>query len=292
MSKPAVTLLAKRDFGQKINATFEFLTQNFKPLAKALLTIAGPPALLTGIIKGVTSINALKTISGDEFAEFLKIFQAENPLASLLTLITGIFATCTVYSFITLYEEEGSSVSITPAKIWERLSSSISTVLGSTFIYFIIVILGAICLIIPGIYLGVALAFYQFIIIRERAGATDSLRRSNQLIRGKWWSTFGLMFVMGIIMGILSLCLQIPVAIIGIFKAVTINSMTDANGILLILGNILSALGSIFFQALVATALAFQYYNLVERTQGEGIRADIDSIGSDLSTDSNGGAGI
>ena len=39
-----------RDFGKKINATIEFIKQNFKPLFKAMLFIAGPPIILGSIL--------------------------------------------------------------------------------------------------------------------------------------------------------------------------------------------------------------------------------------------------
>ncbi len=42
-----------RDFGQIINATFEFLRENFKQLAKAVIFLVGPFILLTGIFGGL-----------------------------------------------------------------------------------------------------------------------------------------------------------------------------------------------------------------------------------------------
>ena len=41
-----------RDFSRKLNATFEFVKQNFKPLGKSILFIAGPPVLLASLVSG------------------------------------------------------------------------------------------------------------------------------------------------------------------------------------------------------------------------------------------------
>ena len=41
-----------RDFSKKINDTFEFLKQNFKPLTKSVLFIAGPPVLMGSLLMG------------------------------------------------------------------------------------------------------------------------------------------------------------------------------------------------------------------------------------------------
>ena len=42
-----------RDFGQIINATFEFLRENIKQLAKAVIFLVGPFILLTEIFGGL-----------------------------------------------------------------------------------------------------------------------------------------------------------------------------------------------------------------------------------------------
>ena len=41
-----------RDFSRKLNATFEFVKQNFKPLGKSILFIAGPPVLVASLVSG------------------------------------------------------------------------------------------------------------------------------------------------------------------------------------------------------------------------------------------------
>ena len=52
--------------------------------------------------------------------------------------------------------------------------------------------LGTIALIIPGIFLGIKLFYYDCAILIEDAGIIGSLKRSWQVVRGNWWRTFGL----------------------------------------------------------------------------------------------------
>ncbi len=52
--------------------------------------------------------------------------------------------------------------------------------------------LGFIALIIPGIFLGIKLFYYDCAILIEDAGIIGSLKRSWQVVRGNWWRTFGL----------------------------------------------------------------------------------------------------
>ena len=39
-----------RDFSRKMNATFEFIRQNFKGLGKSILFISGPPILMASVL--------------------------------------------------------------------------------------------------------------------------------------------------------------------------------------------------------------------------------------------------
>ena len=48
---------------------------------------------------------------------------------------------------------------------------------------------GFILLIIPGIYLSIALGLFYFVLVTERANPIAALRRSYRLVRGNWWRT-------------------------------------------------------------------------------------------------------
>ena len=56
-----------RDFSRKLNATFEFVKQNFKPLGKSILFIAGPPVLVASLV------------SGSFMSEFMSFSMVGNP---------------------------------------------------------------------------------------------------------------------------------------------------------------------------------------------------------------------
>jgi len=62
----------------------------------------------------------------------------------------------------------------------------------ATILYGMAVGLGALALIIPGVFLGIKLCYYGVAIVIEDAGIIDSLKRSWQIVRGNWWRTFAL----------------------------------------------------------------------------------------------------
>jgi hypothetical protein len=69
------------------------------------------------------------------------------------------------------------------------------TLLGATIIFSIIIVLGLIAFILPGIYLLVRLYFYDFAILIDNEKACNSLRRSWKIMKGKWWDVFALFVV-------------------------------------------------------------------------------------------------
>ena len=280
MQRPPITLLAQRDFGQKINATFEFVTQNAKPLIKALLMIVGPFGLIAGIANGINASRMLPGSNSDPLSAFNQYTSGASLLTNVLSGITSLLVAGTVYSFIALYEEDGSSNALTPGRVWGNFSNQIGTLLGSGVLYFLIIILGVLLLILPGIFAAIALSLYSIVIIREKASAQESLRRSYELTKGKWWSTFGLIFVIGFIAAIISMLFLIPTFVLSALGSLSLNQEFGGQNILMVLANILGIAGSILMQAIVAVAMAFQYYNLVELKEGSSIQSAINTIGS------------
>jgi hypothetical protein len=59
----------------------------------------------------------------------------------------------------------------------------------------IVVSLGFILLIIPGIIFGVWYCFSLFILINEKTGILESMRRSKALVKGRFWAVFGRLIV-------------------------------------------------------------------------------------------------
>jgi hypothetical protein len=71
-------------------------------------------------------------------------------------------------------------------------------------LYAIVVVAGSIALVIPGIYLYIAcsLAFAAYVI--EGRTGFGALGRSRELVRGRWWATFGAILLYSVIAGVAS----------------------------------------------------------------------------------------
>ncbi len=82
------------------------------------------------------------------------------------------------------------------------LSKAVPLVFGS-FLAGLLSAFASILLIIPGIYVGVKLAFTPCAIALENQGGTEGLGYSWNLVRGRWWGVFWAFLVVGLILGFL-----------------------------------------------------------------------------------------
>ena len=73
-----------RDFSRKLNATFEFVKQNFKPLGKSILFIAGPPVLVASLVSGsfMSEFMSFSSWVGNPGGRNAKLFHIRELLAS------------------------------------------------------------------------------------------------------------------------------------------------------------------------------------------------------------------
>lgn len=264
-----------RDFGEILSVTFEFLRQNFKALLKVLVFIAGPTVVIAGIFGGFYQSNIF---SFDVYQSFENIgLWFLLYVASLL--ISYLFIALSVYEFILIYLGKGSG-DISVGEVWERMKSHLLNVTGAYIGFFIIVFIAFLLLIIPGIYLSVALNFIIIVMLYEKLGFIDSLSRSMNLVSGKWWFTFGLIIVLGLIQGFISVILQMPLSIasfVMIFSAMDGSTTGGISNIILIILSIIASFGNLFY-AIVVTGTVFHYFNMVERKEATGLMDRIDSI--------------
>lgn len=63
--------------------------------------------------------------------------------------------------------------------------------IGLSLLMTLILTIAFILLIIPGVILSVWFVFATFVLILENGGVIESLKRSREYVRGKWWGVFG-----------------------------------------------------------------------------------------------------
>lgn len=270
-----IQLFEQRDFGNKINATFQYITQNINSFILSIIYMAGPPVLLM-IVAGSFLISDVVLLFGSSTAKPLW-FMNELPaifvigigfMLSLLAVSLTTFAHLKVYN-----RNAGQPIQV--SQVWDEAKQHIGPAIVFNILSTIVTIVASVLLFIPGIYVGVVLSLGIPVLVFENTNFGQTWNRCFELIRDKWWSTFGLALVMGILAGLLRLAFQIPGMLIGFLS----NDVATQSLVTIISGAI-AMLGGLLLNSLVYLAIGFQYTNLVERQEGRGMISAIDSIGT------------
>lgn len=303
-----------RNFNQKMNVTYGFIRENFKPLGKSLLLLAGTPAIIGSILM-MDSISSLGQTGGMNvpigIAGMYEQWNIIEILAMLLfMLLAGVFTVATTYGYLLAYKEKKSNA-IEVNEVWHHTRKIFWINFGTMFGYVITVFIALIIMIIPfgivvslltflgpimigiaavGFYVGVFLVTVNlslifFIRSYERIGFFASLGRFFTLCKGKWWSTFGIGGINIYIQLVFSFILFIPFYVMFFLKMMHntgLETLDKPSAFMEVIGNIslvLYSLAGTLLYAVPLIALAFQYFNLVELKEARGLRTRIETFG-------------
>ncbi len=256
-----------RDFGEIFNDTFIFLKQEYKKLGKIILFYIIPPLVVTSVLSTVIQYNNSAGLFSQNPQDLLGVNMTLLVINLLISVVGQTIMACGIYGYISLYVETGPD-GFSMSDVWNKITQFFMPVIFTNIVVLLVVIAGTIFFIIPGIYLAVSLSLILFIVVHEQDGLGYSFTRSFVLTRIKWWWTFLLIIVFYALVLILIYTIALPETIImekyGI-HAITA-SATIPEGItttLITLNILINILGTILY-IIPYTALAFQYFNLVE----------------------------
>jgi hypothetical protein len=134
-----------------------------------------------------------------------------NPLAAFIPILIGYLIGPIATGAITygVYEYL-SGRSTTVGDCLGVGFANLVPVIGVALLSGLIIVVGMMLCVVPGIIASVVLALAVPVAIQEKPYVTDALRRSASLTEGYRWTVFGVLFVMGSI----SFILSIPVGVI------------------------------------------------------------------------------
>jgi len=285
----------ERDFGQKISATFEFIGAHWRPLGRVLLYLVLPAALLQNILSVLAQRQLHGVIRGAMQGQPLGLgglvglqrtmwsTMLGSPAYWLNSLFGTAFFTLLVLSIygylVQLLHRRTSGPDVTVAEVWAVVRRQFIGAFFSIWGVFLIVGIGFFVLFVPGLYLSVALSLFFIVKTTEGIGFGASISRCLSLTRGKWWSTFGLIFVMAMLLYVVLLGLGLAATMLsGGFVAMVHASQEQSPFFTIVLTSITSAMVLLVYPPLLLV-LAFQYFNLVERKDGVGLRRMVDALG-------------
>ncbi|MDA8340723.1 MAG: hypothetical protein M0007_00615, partial [Actinomycetota bacterium] len=231
---PPPAMLRPLAVGERIDAAFKIWGRNFLAMAKAMLVIAIP----AGIIEALVQVSTLPTTTAaTPFGSTSAVTMTGTDVATLVggesvTAVVGwIVATLAV---TTLYGIVGNAylgqrvdwraalrrgVAKLPSALWISFLVAVVVVVPIVVVVLLVALVSTTgstgMTVVVGIVLGLAaLVFDSWAYVATRLATptlmledvrgSRSIRRAFRLVRGSWWSVFGTLFLMGLIVAIAS----------------------------------------------------------------------------------------
>jgi hypothetical protein len=218
------------------------------------------------------------------------------------SMLSFLLLVGTVFGYVRARLHLPAATPITPAVVWAEIKNRIGRmllVIGLVVVAYLAVVLVALFLVglftqsgtnvvgaaflgIPLVfalatYLAVVLSLFFPVLWLEDGGVFATVGRCFHLIKGRWWATFGLLLVVGMIQGMLLIVFIIPQYAVMIGKMLHVPGLSS--DVLGIVAQCIYAVGIMFTYAIPLLALAFQYFNLAEQKEGWGLRLLVDALG-------------
>jgi hypothetical protein len=292
MAEQKIELRKVRDFGQNINDSFVFLRQNLKPLLKSFFAICGIFMIGQAIFSGIYQSHSLgvfdQIFSGRinpayQSRGLSDVFNFEYLLMLIFMMLTFVAMNTALGAYIKFYlENDGRQAGIDD--IWTIFKTYFFKVFFFSVPVVLLIIVGTVLCVLPGIYLGVVLVPFSFIIMIEDTGLNGAFNRCFEIIKDNFWSSLVIYFVAYLIYSVSSGIISAVVSLIfGAAAYFTTKSIGSTVAVATSFFNIFSHL----FYVIYFIATALQYFTLVEQRDGTGILNRINNIGSDKNSFDN-----
>lgn len=269
MNKPLVVLEKERDFTDVINATFSFISQEFKLLMTVVLLYAGLPILLAAIPAALYSEDSLSNV----FMAFQGQGVQQRPQFEMIIwvygmmIITASIMAGLIGAYFAEYREKGHG-GFTVRDVWSKFVSKLGTFILFTVVSTFITIFGLALCFIPGIYLMVPLSLGSTIIYVEGTDFGATFDRCFKVVKDNWWITFALILVVGIIVSILGGVFSLPAMLIVLVEGVTAatgNGPTEMNSLAVIVTTVVGTIGQYLLYIISYVSIGIQFFNLKEK---------------------------
>ena len=193
--------------GDLIDATWRAGRRAFVPLAILALLTSLPLVVLMALVAVSVGPDAA-ALEEDPAA----LFDADTALALGLTLVLGAIASAIAVlasARVAVAAHEGEE-----AVRWQdSLRAALPRVGSALWVLLLLglgLLVGFLLLLLPGIWLAVAWSLAITVLAIEDRRGTQALRRSFQLVRGRWWMTFGTLLAVVLLAGVVSALVQAP----------------------------------------------------------------------------------
>jgi len=148
----------------------------------------------------------------------------------------------------------------------------IHSIIWVTMLGWILVLLGFVACILPGIWLYVSFAVAVPVLLTEGVKGRKALGRSRRLVKGRWWAAFAIILLGGLLTGIVSAVIS------GLLEVASLTNPDNATvGVLT--GTVGSTVGAALTTPFSAAFVAVLYFDLRVRKEGFDLQIFAERIG-------------
>ena len=271
-----------RDFGDLLGDTFNFIKFEYKSFLRILMIYAGPFILFTAIASawfqsGIFSMMSMMV--DNDPAEILSEFGLKLIVYMLAAVVSNTMLICVVYSYIQLYIERGKD-GFVQEDVWYLVGKKFFQVLGAMVLMGLIIGVGVMLCIIPGIYFAVSFCLVLAVLFFENQSVGNALGRSMSIIRNDFWIGLGLGVVINILVGVISYVFVLPSVVFSM--VVSINTLkgnsSDGVNIVYMILVAFGTFGASFLSAIPHITFSLFYHSQIEKTESPGLINKIESI--------------
>ena len=208
------------------------------------------------------------------FGGFLNTYLPATAIATniLILVLVAVSAVMWFWSYLALTHAVGKFLQTKQTDHWkEHYSASLETFWPALYVSILkglIVAIGTLLFLIPGIIFSVWYSFVLFGVVLGGERGWSAMKSSKNLVRGRWWGVLWRLLLPTFVFGVgIALFNIISVLIINVFP---ISSESNA-----LLGNVISGLSSAIFTPLTTIAALNLYFSLKENPAPETLPAGL-----------------
>ncbi len=252
-----------REFGDLITSPLNFFFRNFSGLMAPMLKFAAPIIVVGMIFLGFAINSLIKNTAGFGDINSISYNLSYISISVLLIGFGYVMALAVIYSYASLYQQRGGKF-FSEDEVRSLAFSSYLSLIVAQILKALIIAGGFFLFVIGAIYFAIALTYVDFIIVHERANPIEAIRKSFSISSGYWWKTFGVLFIVQLILGFSMQIIYIPMIAISASVGFMGGSEMAISILAIVLGIIIFILSVIVYSIPnIATIYLFFNKNLV-----------------------------
>lgn len=248
-------VIAPRQFGQVLNDAMNGLAGVWKTLLLPALIVSIPVSIATVLAFSATggadfldlvmnNPERLQALPEEVFWELAQPLYVAAAIATTLQVLAGVFVALASHGAVAAHLKgnpltSGEAVRLAVRRYATGFGATLLIVLAIAILIglgavvwlvpalavgtpntasFLVAMLLLMVLLGPGIWAGVSVSMTTSAVAIEQGGVFSSIRRSMQLVRGRWWPTAGFLLLVGLLGGIAIQLIQLialPLAAVG-----------------------------------------------------------------------------